>query len=373
MIYLDHNSTTPTDPLVFEAMQPFLTTFYGNPSSTHRHGRVVKSAIELAREQVARLVNVMPDQVIFTSGGTEANNLAIVSSLASGHGHALLGATEHPSVLEPLKNLATEQHHIEHLKMDKNGLLNVDELHDKANLSTCFVSIMSANNETGVIQKIRDYADFCRSKNIIFHTDAVQSLGKIAVDFLQMEVDLMSLSAHKIYGPKGVGALVYDKKLKINPMLRGGAQENNKRAGTENVAAIIGFGKAAELAFDRQLERANHLLMLRENLEQQLKELPGLSIVAEKVERLPNTVQIVIEGMDGEMMLMLLDQKSIAVSSGSACSSQNKAPSHVLKAMSYSDELALSAIRISLGEQNTLDDIQQFTNVLKDIVYTHRF
>ncbi|MEO1889024.1 MAG: cysteine desulfurase family protein [Cycloclasticus sp.] len=368
MIYLDHNATTPIDPAVLDAMQPFLTTFYGNPSSLHRHGRAVRTALDQAREQVAKLVKVSPEQVIFTSGGTEANNLAVSSAAFAQTKKILLGATEHPSVIEPIKLLVADGYACEEISVNQQGVIPMDSLASLINKDVGFISVMHANNETGVIQDISSLAEMARQNNIIIHTDAVQSAGKIPVNFMSMNVNLMSLSSHKIYGPKGVGALIHDNNTSLSPTLHGGGQEESLRPGTENVAGIIGFGKAAELASQQLVARSEHLLNLRDTLEQDIRDIKGFYIAGESANRLPNTIQILIDNVDGEMLLMQLDQKAIAVSSGSACSSNSKKPSSALKAMGYTDKLALSAIRVSLGQQNTLTDVSEFVAALKAIV-----
>lgn len=368
MIYFDNNATTPIDPLVFEAMQPFLSTFYGNPSSLHRHGRVVKTAIEQARQQVANLVNVSADQVVFTSGGTEANNLCVSAAACSNKKHILFGATEHPSVVEPVRHFSKQGFVTEELAIDANGLLSVEVLEESLSGNTGFISIMHANNETGVIQDVARLATLAQERGILFHTDAVQSIGKMVVDFESLNVNLMSLSGHKIYAPKGVGAIIHDKNTQLIPMLYGGGQEGGLRPGTENVASIVGLGRAAELAAQALVERSKHLSGLQQSLEEGISDIDGLRIVASEVDRLPNTSQILMDNVDGEMLLMQLDQKGIAVSSGSACSSNSKEPSPVLKAMGISDKLTLSAIRVSLGQQNTQQDVSEFVSSLKDIV-----
>ncbi|MEW5057007.1 MAG: cysteine desulfurase family protein [Cycloclasticus sp.] len=372
MIYFDHNATTPLDPEVLDAMMPFLTSLYGNPSSLHRHGRVVNTALEQARFQLASLVNVSPEQVVFTSGGTEANNLAISAALKGDKRHVLFGATEHPSVTETVGDLSHHGFTTEALAVDNNGLISVDSLLNKLQPTSGFISVMLANNESGVIQDIAALSAAVKNKGLVFHTDAVQAAGKLTVDFNQLGVNLMSLSSHKIYGPKGVGALIHDKATPLSAMQRGGGQEAGLRPGTENVAAIIGFGKAAELAKLRLNERAQQLAALQSNLEQGLQEVAGLTVVAAEVARLPNTSQILLDGIDGEMLLMQLDQQSIAVSSGSACSSNSKQPSAVLTAMAYPDKLALSAIRVSLGQQNTLVEVSDFVAKVKLIAAQRR-
>lgn len=366
MIYLDHNATTPIDDRVLDAMLPFLKTFYGNPSSLYRHGRVASSAIDAAREQLAALLGVQPGQIVFTSGGTEANNLAL-ATLAPQAGLAV-SAIEHPSVIEPALHLKSLGHELTVLNVDANGLVTQDAIDEVIRLKPGLVSIMLANNETGVVQNIAHYAGQLRAQGIRIHTDTVQALGKIPVDFNRLGVHLMSLSSHKIYGPKGCGALVFEKSVEIKPVLLGGGQEQGLRAGTENVAAIVGFGKAAELAKTELAERRAHLLKLRKLLEHGLSAIPGLTVFAEQAERLPNTVQMGIHGIDGEMLLMQLDQKGIAVSSGSACASGLREPSPVLVAMGIEPAQAKSAIRISLGKANTEADIFEFIKQLKSLI-----
>ena len=365
MIYFDHNATTPIDERVVEAMLPYLKTFYGNPSSLYKMGRLVRSAIDTAREQVAALVDASPSQIIFTSGGTEANNLAlntlpVAAALA-------ISAIEHPSITDPAKKWHQACYS---LAVDSQGLIRpaaIDSLFQQTN-KAALVSVMLANNETGVIQDIQAIADQLKTEQVISHTDAVQAIGKIPVSFAQLGVDLMSLSSHKIYGPKGCGALVVDKKVAISPQLLGGGQENGWRAGTENVAAIVGFGKAAELALLELDSRAEDCLCLRQKLEQELKTIPNVFIFSEQVDRLPNTVQFGVKGIDGEMLLMQLDQKNIAVSSGSACASGGAKASDVLTAMGIDYQIAKSAIRVSLGKDNTEAEVKQFITVLKSFV-----
>ncbi len=366
MIYLDHNATTPIDDRVLEAMLPFLKTFYGNPSSLYRLGRAAKSAVDAAREQLAALIGVQPGQIIFTSGGTEANNLAL-ATLAPQAGLAV-SAIEHPSVIEPALYLQSQGHQLTLLGVDANGRITQNAIDEVIGLKPGLVSIMLANNETGAVQNIAHYAGQLTAQGIRVHTDAVQALGKIPVDFNRLGVDFMSLSSHKIYGPKGCGALVFDKSVAINPVLLGGGQEQGLRAGTENVAAIVGFGKAAELAKAELAERHAHLLKLKNLLEQSLSAIPGLTIFAEQAERLPNTVQMGIHGIDGEMLLMRLDQKNIAVSSGSACASGIREPSPVLVAMGVDPAQAKSAIRISLGKANSEAEIFEFIKQLKSLI-----
>jgi len=365
VIYLDHNATTPLDERVVESMLPYLTTFYGNPSSLYRMGRVVRSAIDTAREQVAALVGVQASQIIFTSGGTEANNLAL--SQVGKDTLIATSAIEHPSVNEFSNQWGSR--HIS-IPVDNDGLVDqakfVKLVQQPNKLG--LVSVMMANNETGAIQNIAEIAGLLKYEQTLMHTDAVQAIGKIPVSFPQLSVDLMSLSSHKIYGPKGSGALVINKKLATTPQLIGGGQENGWRAGTENVAAIVGFGKAAELALSELGSRAEHCLSLRSQLEEGLKTIPNLTIFSEQVARLPNTTQFSAQGVDGEMLLMQLDQKNIAVSSGSACASSGGKASAVLTAMSVDAQVAKGAIRVSLGKDNTSQEVKQFITVLKSLL-----
>jgi cysteine desulfurase len=363
MIYFDHNATTPIDDRVVEAMLPYLHTFYGNPSSLYRMGRIARSAIDTAREQVAALIDAAPENIVFTSGGTEANNLAIHSQ--SDNTTAAISSIEHPSLLDPAHN--KKWNRLFSLPANHSGLILpevLDRVFEETD-SIDFISVMLANNEQGAIQDITTLTAPYKDKLTIIHTDATQAVGKIPVSFRQLDVDLMSLSSHKIYGPKGCGALAINKTLTVSPMLTGGGQENDWRAGTENVAAIVGFGKAAELAQQELAQRSQHCLALRNKLEKELSSINNLLVFANKAPRLPNTIQLGIKGIDGEMLLMQLDQKNIAVSSGSACSSGAGKASPVLTAMGVDNQLAKSAIRISLGQANTEQDITDFIETLK--------
>ena len=369
MIYLDHNATTPLDSRVLEAMMPYLDTWYGNPSSLYKAGRITRGAIEVAREQVAALVRAHPSQVIFTSGGTEANNLA-KKGVASNReaGIICIGATEHPSVNNPALALTTADWKIRTIPVDYCGQIDQTGLQPKPNDNFKLFSLMLANNETGVIQDIPQLTDAIRNDTTIIHTDAVQAAGKMPINFETLGVHLLSLSAHKIYGPKGIGALIFDKSTTLEPLIHGGGQEHGVRGGTENVAAIVGFGKAAELAVNELEDRQQHFAMHRAYLEEALEKYPGITIFGKQAKRLPNTLQIGIANTSGEMLLMELDRKGIAISSGSACSSESGKPSHVLMAMGVDENLARSAIRISLGIDNTRADIDQFLMVLGDLI-----
>ncbi len=365
MIYLDHNATTPLDERVFEAMQPYLKSFYGNPSALYRIGRLSRSAVETAREQVAALAGVSPSQVLFTSGGTESNNLAL-NSIKS-HMRLLISSIEHPSVTEPAERFRNRSCSVDILAVDENGLFDRESFERCCSDRPDFASLILANNETGVIQSIAEWAGLLREQSVIVHTDAVQAAGKMPLAFNALNVQLMSISSHKIYGPKGCGALIIEKGIEPEPLQLGGGQEQGYRAGTENVAAIVGFGKAAELALSEMTQWRNQMLNLRQLLEQGLAEL-NATIFSQAVERLPNTVQFGIDGVDGEMLLMQLDKKGFAVSSGSACASGGGMPSPVLTAIGIAQDLAKSALRVSLGKANTEADIAEFIQSLKTIL-----
>ena len=369
MIYFDYNATRPLEQGVFEAMMPYYRDFYGNPSSLHRIGRICRDAVETARGQVAALTGASPNQIVFTSGGTEANTLAI-RGLADALqvGSVLVSPIEHPSVVETMNALTRKGWAVEWLRVNDQGLIcerYFETMLQAKNIR--FASIMLANNETGLIQKIRPIAAKLRERGIVLHCDAVQALARIPLDFDALGIGLMSVSAHKIGGPKGVGALILDKSVAIEPLLRGGGQEKRLRAGTENVAAIVGFGVAAEFARQNLEQNVLKMGLLREQLERGLKKIAGVTIFSESADRLPNTVMFGIAGLDGEMTVMELDRKGIAVSSGSACSSQTNEASHVLIAMGVAEELARSAVRVSLGPGNTASEVDRFLHEIARI------
>ncbi len=365
--YLDNNASTALDPRVLDAMQPYLGQVPGNASSLHRFGRLQRDAIEQARAQVAALVGAQPEQVIFTSGGTEANNLVLQGVMAATAGKALaIGASEHMSVLQPAQALARQGIELRVLPVDTDGQPLQSAFAD--GISHCaLASVMLANNETGVISDVAALAKLASAQGVWLHSDATQAVGKIEVDFAALGVHALTLSAHKIYGPMGVGALVIDRRLPIAPQQFGGAQEKGLRAGTENVAAIAGFGMAAQLAQQELAQRAVHTQALRDALEQRLRQCADAVVFAADAERLPNTLQFGVRGFDGETLLMQLDRKGFAVSSGSACTSGKTEPSHVLKAMQVDAALARSAIRVSFGVNNTMQDVEAFASALASI------
>lgn len=364
-VYLDHNATTPLDPRVLEAMLPYLGNEFGNPSSAHQYGRAARAALDAAREHVAALVNAQPSQVIFTSGGTEANNIALLGCCASlPVGRIAISAVEHDSVRAPAKRLGSRGWGVDTIAVDHAGRVSVDSLKAALHADTRLISIMLANNESGVVQDLSALAETVRAVGAIMHTDAVQAAGKIATDFQACNVQLMSLSGHKIYGPKGIGALIIDKALELQSLVFGGGQEKAVRPGTENVAGIVGLGAAAQIAQDELQRHSAIQSTLRGYLETKLREFPGLVIFAADAERVPNTVQISVPGIDGEALLLHLDRAGFAVSSGSACAAGNHAPSHVLIAMDVAPDLARGALRISLGRSTTQAQLDAFCQAL---------
>lgn len=372
-VYLDNNATTPLDSRVLDAMLPYLQGIYGNPSSVHRYGRLTSGAIERAREQVAGLVGAHASQVIFTSGGTEANNLA-VKGIAGNRpgGHIAISAIEHPSLLEPAFALRGQGWRVDEIPVTTRGVVDCAALGEILRKDTALVSVMLANNETGAIQPVAEAAKHLRGGNAVLHTDASQAAGKMPVDFTASGVHLMTLSSHKLYGPLGAGALIVDKAVMLHPVQLGGGHESGLRAGTPNVAAIAGFGAAAELARLELTQRTAHMRTLQARLEKALRKVPEICIFAEGVERLPNTVQFGVRGCHGETLLLQLDRLGFAVSSGSACHSDVHEASHVLLAMQVETELALTAIRVSVGKDTAEDEVDRFVAALDSIVRTFR-
>lgn len=368
-VYLDHNATTPPDGRVIDAMLPFLREQYGNPSSVHRLGRAARSAIDLAREQVAELIGAHASQVVFTSGGTEANNLAI-KGIAGGRpaGRLLIGATEHPSVASTARALTARGWTVDAIPVDEEGRVRLNALEDLLARPAAMVSVMAANNETGVVQDVRAVAARAQAAGAWLHTDAVQAAGKLPVDFARWGAQLMSLSAHKINGPKGVGALIVDKVVDLEPLMHGGGQEKGQRSGTENVAGIVGFGAAAALAKERLAHYGAAMGQLRARLESGLRAIGGIEIFSARAVRLPNTVCFGVRDVDGETLLMSLDRAGMAVSSGSACSSGRTEPNPILLAMGVESDLARGSIRVSLGAGNSERDVDAFVTALAKVL-----
>ncbi len=363
--YFDHNATTPLDAGVLEAMLPFLREQYGNASSRHDLGISARRAIDQAREQVAALVNVRPPQVVFTSGGTEANNLFIKGAAEVLKPSQLaISAIEHPCVAKPAAALARRGWAVRKLAVTRAGKVDLNDVDVALQTPTGMVSVMLASNETGVIQDVAAIAARARATKAWMHTDAVQALGKIAVDFEALGVHAMTLSAHKIYGPKGAGALIVDKRIELAPLLAGGGHEHGLRSGTENVPAIVGFGAAAELAASRMTALAAKLEKLRARVEQGLTQM-GAVLFGAASARLPNTSYFALQGIDGETLIIELDKLGFGVAAGAACSSANPEPSASLLAMGIAPESARGAVRFSLGAANTTHHVDAFLAALQ--------
>ncbi|MFH1456870.1 MAG: cysteine desulfurase family protein [Patescibacteria group bacterium] len=370
-IYLDNAATTQVDKEVFKAMEPFFCDIYGNASSLHSFGQEALKAVEEARNKIAKFLNCDVDEIIFTSGATEANNIAILGSVESG-GHVITSAIEHPAVLETCTSLEKNNIEVDYIKPDSSGIINVGDIKNKIKDNTKLISIMYANNEIGTIQDIKKIGELIKNidKNILFHTDAVQAANYLDLDVKKLNVDLLSFSGHKIYGPKGIGVLYVNKKIKINKIQHGGHHENNLRPGTLNVPGIVGLGKAVELIQNRDNKKIKEL---RDYLWKSIqKKISGISLNGGLDNRLPNNLNINVSGVEGEALLLGLDIEGVAISTGSACSSNSLKPSHVLSAIGVSTEDSHGALRITLGKNNTRDEIKYFIKKLYGLVARFR-
>ena len=372
-IYLDHNATTPVDPAAAAAMMRALQDLFGNASSVHYYGQQAKAAIDDARSAVAALIGAEPSEIVFTSGGTEADNFAIRGAAealeVTGRKHLITSGIEHEAVLNTFKALAKRGWKTTVLPLDARGIVSPDALRNAMTDDTALVSIMHANNEIGTIQPIAELATIAKGRGALFHTDAVQSAGKIPVNVRALGVDLVAISAHKFYGPKGIGALWAKRGVRLSPFLSGGKQERNRRAGTENVPGIIGAGIAAQRAMMKMDVDAPRLSALRDRLESGiLSSVPNTDVNGSRDARVPNTTNISFERIEAESLLIALDLEGVAVSTGSACSSGTLEPSHVLKAMGLSSHRAQNSIRFSLGTSNTEEQIDHVISILPRIV-----
>lgn len=371
-VYLDHTATTPVHPDVVTAMHQVLDVAFGNPSSLHTFGREAKQYLEDARIKVANLIGALPEEIVFTSGGTEADNLAILGvayAYQRQGNHIITSSIEHHAVLDTCKVLSQNGFDVTFLPVDKDGLVNPDDVRKAVRRETILITIMHANNEIGTIEPIDEIARIARENGIIFHTDAVQTAGHIPVDVEQLGVDLLSLSAHKFYGPKGVGALYVRKGIRLVPILHGGGQERNRRAGTENIPGIVGLGKAAEIAARELGSQCVSIQKLRDRLLKGIQErVPDVKLNGHPVKRLPQNVHFSFARVDGSSLLMSLDLQGIAASAGSACSSGALHPSHVLLAIGLPIDLASASLRLTLGRANTEEDIDYCLEVLPEIV-----
>ncbi len=370
--YLDYNATTPVVPAVMDAMLPYFSQCFGNASSRHEYGRAARKAIDEARQRVAAAVGAHPTEVVFTSGGSEANNLLVKGAAAClKPGVIAVSAIEHPCVREPARELVRQGWTLEQIAVDADGRVSDEDYQRVLARMPKIISVMLANNETGVLQDVMRLAELAKPAHALFHSDAVQALGKVPVDFRALNASglhALTVSAHKIGGPKGAGALVVDKRADLRPLVAGGGHERGLRSGTENVPAIVGFGIACELAVAQLESKTAHLLALRRELERGLLK-QGATIFSQNASRLPNTTYFAFSDLDGETLVAKLDRAGFAVASGAACSSANPEPSHVLLAMGVAEELARGAVRVSLGGDTTKENIGNFLATLEQTAF----
>lgn len=371
-IYMDHNATTPLHPEALDAMLPFLKDNFGNPSSIHWAGRGVKKYIDEAREKAANLLNADPSEIVFTGGGSEGDNLAIkgvVNVLKKKSNHIITTQVEHPAVLTTCQYMEKRGCKVTYLPVDHDGMIDLDDLRDSITKKTVLISIMYANNETGTLFPIKEVGEIAADNGIVFHTDAVQAVGKIPIDVKDLNVDLLSLSGHKLYGPKGIGCLYVKKGTPLVPLIHGGHQEGGRRAGTEDIPGIVGLGKACEIVNRDMESQLKHITKLRDRLYKGIiDKLDHVKLNGHPVNRIPNTLNLSFEFIEGESLLLNLDLEGIAVSSGSACTSGSLKPSHVLTAMDITPEIAQGSLRFSLGLGNTEEDVEHVLGVLPEIV-----
>ena len=371
-IYLDNAATTKMSKSAINAMLPYMDSFYGNPSSLHSVGQKANEALVNARERIAKLLGCEAREITFTSGGSEADNQAIISAARigekNGKKHIISTAFEHHAVLHTLNKLEKEGFDVTLLDVHENGLVTPEQVCEAIREDTCLVTIMYANNEIGTVQPIKEIGAVCREKGVIFHTDAVQAVGHLHIDVKEQNIDMLSLSAHKFHGPKGIGALYARKGIRLTNLIEGGAQERGKRAGTENIPAIMGMATALEEACSHIDENAERLISLRDKLILGLSEIPHSILNGDAKKRLPSNVNFCFEGIEGESLLLLLDDKGICASSGSACTSGSLDPSHVLLAIGRVHDIAHGSLRLSLSEENTEEEINYTIKAVKDVV-----
>ncbi len=371
-IYLDHNATTPTDKRVVEAMLPYFTKDYGNASSLHRFGQNARMALDNARGQVASVIGAGEKEIVFTSGGSESDNFAIKGAayaLKDKGRHIVTSAVEHPAVLRVCEHLGESGFDITYIPVDRHGVIDMKELKKSVRKDTILITVMFANNEVGTLQPVDEIAEIAREKGVLFHTDAVQAVGKIEVDVKRMGVDMLSLSGHKLHGPKGAGALYVRSGVEIVPLIHGGGHEKGRRSGTENIPGIVGLGKACEIAAEDMKSESKRIRGLRDKLWQGLcSKIEDTLLVGHPEKRLPNTLAVSFKYVEGESVLLNLDLEGIAVSSGSACSSGDVEPSHVLKAMRVAPEFLRGGIRFSLGRGNCEEEIERVIEVTPAIL-----
>lgn len=372
IIYLDNSATTPIKTEVLQEMMPYLTTEYGNASSLYSVGRNAKRAIEKARNRVAELLNCNHNEIYFTGGGSESDNIALkgfaYANKEKGN-HIITSKIEHPAILETCKTLERQGFEVSYINVNEDGIIDVEELRKSIKPNTILISVMTANNEVGTIQPIEEIAKIAHDNNIVFHTDAVQAIGNVQIDVEKMRIDMLSLSSHKINGPKGVGALYIKNGIEVEKFINGGHQEKDRRAGTENVAGIVGIGKAAEIARKNMETHIRNLSKIRDYyIKKVQKEIPDIRINGSMENRLPGNANISFKGINASELIFKLDERGICVSSGSACSSENTNPSHVLTAMNVPEVYLNSAIRTTFGDNNTFEQVDYVVKILKQII-----
>ena len=370
MIYLDNAASTQIHPEVIEEMIPFLKEQYGNPSSIHSLGRLSHNAIQNARKKIADLIHCQPEEILLTSGGTESNNTTLFGiSNSNSKKHIITSSIEHEAILEPCKKLEKEGSEITYVPVDSDGLVNSEKIRESISKDTCLVTIMFANNEVGTIQPIKEISKICKENKVIFHTDAIQAVGKVDINVKELDLDLLSLSSHKINGPKGVGALYIKKGIQIDPFILGGGQENGLRSGTENVASIVGFGKACQLAKENLERNISNFTSLRDSLVSKImKQISHVTYNGHKEKRIPNNAHFTFLGVNGEDLIIKLDENGIAASTGSACSVRVQKASHVLKAMGFDHEQITGSLRLTVGISNNESEIEKTVEILKKVV-----
>jgi len=370
LIYLDNAASTQIHEDVLNSMLPYLKEQYGNPSSLHRYGRLAHKAIEKSRKQIAFLINAEPSEILITSGGTESNNTALQGiAMKNTSGQIITSLIEHDAILEPCKKLEQNGFDVDYLSVNKFGMVDPTVLKSHISDKTSLVSIMFGNNEVGTIQAISELSKICNENNIPFHTDAVQAVGKVPLDVKKLGIDLLSISSHKLYGPKGIGALYIKNGIDIDPVILGGGQERGLRSGTENVASIVGFGKACEMAKNNLNENISKMKKLRDALvEKVLDEIPEVILNGHPQSRLPNNAHFTFFGVNGEDLIIKLDEYGIAASTGSACSVNTQKASHVLQAMGFSLEQITGSLRLTTGIFNVQKEIDQTVDILKKVV-----
>lgn len=372
IIYLDNSATTPIKSEVLQEMMPYLTTEYGNASSLYSVGRSAKRAIEKARNRVAELLNCNHNEIYFTGGGSESDNIALkgfaYANKEKGN-HIITSKIEHPAILETCKTLERQGFEVSYINVNEDGIIDVEELRKSIKTNTILISVMTANNEVGTVQPIEEIAKIAHDNNIVFHTDAVQAIGNVQIDVEKMRIDMLSLSSHKINGPKGVGALYIKNGIEVEKFVNGGHQEKDRRAGTENVAGIVGIGKAAEIARKNMEKHIRNLSKIRDYyIKKVQKEIPNIRINGSMENRLPGNANISFKGINASELIFKLDERGICVSSGSACSSGNTNPSHVLIAMNVPEVYLNSAIRTTFGDNNTFEQVDYVVKILKQII-----